>query len=685
MPALKERRFTRRELVVEDYHGTPVADPYRWLEEDLHPEVQEWMNLQNADFAAYISNFQFRDNLKERLDQLWRYASSSPPEYVNGVYYATRNDGSTNQPILYRFANLDAEGETILDPNLLSEDGTVALMVRRFSPQGNYLAYSLSTSGSDWQQFRIMDLRTKENLPDVLNYVRFSNITWLPDESGFIYNRYPAPEGDIHRIAAAKASIYLHRLGQDQSLDTLIYADDEPADRIYNFSASDDQQWVFLSYSRGTLRRNKLYFKPFDQLDSPWLPIAEDFSEYHRVIGVIDNVLYVFNNTEAPFGRILSIELSSSGAGKRSVVLPDQGEMLSNIQIVNNQLLCVFLHHASHRIALYDLSGIFIRDIPLPGMGSIRETSSKQQGSEFFYKFSSVLYPDTIMRYDFKTQETSTWFRPDIDFPFDDYELVQEFYPSKDGTMVPIFISRKKGLQKDGSHPVLLYGYGGFYNAMTPGFSAAALAWLEQGGVRAVACIRGGSEYGAAWHRAGMLEQKQNCFDDFQGAAEYLIREQYTIAKRIGIQGGSNGGLLTGACLVQRPELFGAVVVSVPVIDMLRYHRFTVGSFWTGEYGNAENPEQFPFMYAYSPLHNVKMNTVYPPTLIMTADTDDRVVPGQARKFAATLHAADAGDNPIYIRIEKSAGHGHGKPIYKQVEAQTDLFTFLLANLKGLK
>ena len=364
-----------------------------------------------------------------------------------------------------------------------------------------------------------------------------------------------------------------------------------------------------------------------------------------------------------------------------STLIPDQGEMLERVTIVHRQILCTTLHHASHRLKLHELDGSFVREIPLPSLGSIRDISAKQEGSEFFIQFSSFLCPDTILRYDFTDDSLIPWFTPQLDFPFEDYETVQEFYPSVDGTMVPMFITKRKGIARDGSHPTVLYGYGGYNSNRVPAFSVPILAWLEKGGVHAEPCLRGGAEYGEAWHRAGMLESKQNTFDDFITAGEFLIRQGYTSKAKLGIMGRSNGGLLTGACVTQRPDLFGAVIVWVPVLDMLRYHLFTSGRNWIGEFGCSDDPEQFKFLYKYSPLHNVRMNTVYPPTLIMTADTDDRVVPSQARKFAATILAADGGTNPIHIRIEKAAGHGQGKPIGKLIEEQTDLYTFFFANL----
>lgn len=683
MSKLTPRRITRRELVVDDYHGIKVADPYRWLEDDTCPEVQKWMQEQNGDFEEYISGYAVRGEIKSRLTDLFNYAKSSVPRDVDGTYYTWRNDGLQNQSVLYRADNPKDLGEMVFDPNTLSDDGTMAVMTTAFSPKGKYLAYGLSDSGSDWQIVRILDLQTKEHLPDTLHHIKFTSIEWLPDESGFVYSRFPDPKTSaVLSATALNMMVCLHILGKDQNEDKLLHKDDDHPEWGFYFHADDDKKWAFMDVSYSTLRRNMLFYKPFDKLDTtPWLPIADNFDEGWDVIGVIGDTAYIITQKDAPFCKVMSVKLSENGATDWQTVIPDRGEMLEDVKIVNNQLLCIVLQHATHRLMLHELSGDFVREIQLPAPGSIRGYFGKQKGTEMFVQFSSVLYPDTILRYDFKANKTETVFAPQISFPFGEYETVQKFYTSKDGTKVPMFVTHRKGIAKDASHPTLLYGYGGYNINMVPGFAPAILGWLEKGGIYAVACLRGGAEYGEQWHRAGMLESKQNTFDDFIAAAEYLVDEKYTTKSKIGIYGRSNGGLLTGACVVQRPDLFGAVAVGVPVLDMLRYHLFTAGRYWVGEYGYSEDPNQFDFLYKYSPLHNVKMNTVYPPTLILTADTDDRVVPSQARKFAATMQAADGGENPIYIRIEKSAGHGMGKPTTKVIEEWTDLFTFLLANL----
>ncbi|MCL2571492.1 MAG: prolyl oligopeptidase family serine peptidase [Defluviitaleaceae bacterium] len=681
MKMLPKRRETRRELFIEDFHGTKVADPYLWLNDDTDPEVKKWMDEQNSDFSDYINGFDVRNGFKERLTNLWNYERSSVPYKAGDFYYTWRNNGLQNQNVLYR-GTLNDMSELVLDPNTLSDDGTVAINTFTFSNSGRYLAYSLSSKGSDWQTMHILDIETVKTLPDVLHHLKFTTPSWLPDDSGFFYSCFLAPKSsEVLEADAKNMMVRLHIIGQCQSEDKLIHKDDDQPEWNFTFFTDEDKKWAFLIIWYGTLRKNKLYFRPMDNLDAEWLVISDNFDENWEVAGVVDDIAYIVTLSDAPFGKIMSVKLSSDGVTDWKTIIPDTGEMLEYVRLVNNQLLCVNLCHATHRIVLYNLDGSFDREIDLPTVGSVSSLFAKQRDKEMFIQFGSVLYPNVVLKYDFEARKMSTVFASKIDFDFDSYETVQEFCTSKDGTKVPLFITKRKGIAKDGKNMALLYGYGGFNVSMTPSFSPATLAWLDKGGIHVEACIRGGNEYGEDWHRNGMLEKKQNVFDDFIAAAEYLIDEGYTSKDMIGIHGASNGGLLTGACLTQRPELLGAVIVHVPVIDMLRYHRFTIGRYWIGEFGSADNPEQFPFLYKYSPLHNVKMNTVYPPTLIMTADTDDRVVPSQARKFAATLQAADGGSNPIYIRIEKSAGHGMGKPISKVIDERADMLTFLYVNL----
>lgn len=682
---MRQRIQTRRIHQIDDFHGTPVADPYRWLEDDFDPEVRAWTAAQNAETNAYLQQYAVRQQLKERLTSLYRYPKYGLPVKKAGKYYSARNSGLQNQSVIYQHEDLDCIGSIVLDANLLSEDGTVEVANFAVSPHGRFCAYGLSKSGSDWQRILVKDLLQDQQQNDEINWVKFTQIAWLPDDSGFIYTRFLDPSTVAPENISRDAKVYLHRLGQPQAEDTLVYENKEHPDWGLSLSISENGKWELLFIHIGTDLRSLVWFRPLYSREE-FIPLVKEFQAAFTMVGCVEDRLLLRTNRNAPFGCLLAVDLTVSQEPSWQTVLPEKVDLLDDVQLVHQEIICSYLKDAAHVVECFDLNGNFLRQISLPGLGSVQGLSGGLADEECFILFNSFLNPDTILRYDFSTDTTIIWFSPQIDFPFDQFETIREFYPSKDGTRIPMFITRRKEIKLDGSHPTMLYGYGGFNINRTPNFSPQILAWLEAGGVHAEPCLRGGSEYGEAWHLAGTLAKKQNVFDDYIAAAEWLISQNYTCRKRLGMMGRSNGGLLTGACLTQRPELYGAVIVWVPVLDMLRYHRFTVGRYWTGEYGNAEqNPEHFQFMYAYSPLHNVKINRVYPPTLIMTADTDDRVVPCQARKFTATLQAADAGDSPILLRVEKSAGHGHGKPILKLIEEQTDLYAFLMIQLMDKK
>ena len=682
---MRQRIVTRRMDQIDDFHGTPVADPYRWLEDDFDPEVRAWTTAQNAETNAYLQQYTIRRQLQEQLTSLYCYPKQSLPVKKAGKYYSARNSGLQNQAVIYQHEDLNELGSIVLDPNLLSEDGTVEAAHFAVSPKGSFCAYGLSQSGSDWQRILIKDLQQNLVRSDELNWVKFTQIAWLPDETGFYYTRFPDPATVAAENISRNAKIYLHRLGEAQADDTLIYENQEHPDWGLSLSVSENGKWQLLLIHIGTDPRSLVWFRPLDSR-AEFFPLVNEFQAAFSLVGWLEDRLLLRTNQNAPMGCLLAVDLTLTAKPNWQIILAEKSDLLDEVQLVHDQIVCSYLKDAAHVLERYDLEGNYLRQIPLPGLGSVRGLSGGLADEECFILFNSFLYPDTILRFDFKTQETGVWFRPQLDFPFDQFETIRVFYPSKDGTQIPMFITRRKTIKLDGSHATMLYGYGGFNINRTPNFSPQVLAWLQAGGVHAEPCLRGGSEYGEAWHLAGTLANKQNVFDDYIAAAEWLIAQNYTCRQRLGMMGRSNGGLLTGACLTQRPDLFGAVIVWVPVLDMLRYHRFTVGRYWTGEYGNAEqNPEHFRFMYAYSPLHNVKMNRVYPPTLIMTADTDDRVVPCQARKFTATLQTADAGSNPILLRVEKSAGHGHGKPISKLIEEQTDLYAFLMIQLMDKK
>ncbi|MCL2407496.1 MAG: prolyl oligopeptidase family serine peptidase [Defluviitaleaceae bacterium] len=679
---LSPRYAAKRQYVVDDFHGVKVADPYRWLEDDEADDVAEWSNHHRKYFEDYINNFPIKNELNKRITELWAYEKCNAPKYVNGKYYTWRNNGLQNQFVLYVSDKLDKTGKIVLDPNTLSDDGTVAIGSYAFSKNGRYFAYGLSNKGSDWQSIHILNLETGENMPDILHHMKFSGITWMPDDSGFFYTRYPEPAEAVMEREALFSMVCLHRLGTEQSEDLVIHKNDGEPNWDFRVEADEEKKWLFMSVTNSTLPVNQLHYKPIADLSAPWEIISDNFDEGYFPIGVADDIVYIHTLKDAPFGKIISLVLTGSDKGKSVEIIPEKNKTLEYAYIAGGKILINYCEHAVSTLFLYDIDGGGEIEIPMPAPGTVYSISASQSRNEMFFQFGSYLYPAAVLRYDIATGEMSTQFMPKISFDFGAYESKQVFYTSKDGTKVPLFITKRKDIELNGKNPTLLYGYGGYNVSMTPSFSVNTITWLEQGGIYAVACCRGGNEYGEAWHRAGMLESKQNTFDDFIAAAEYLIDEGYTGKEHIGIQGGSNGGLLTGACMVQRPDLFGAVVVGVPVLDMLRFHLFTAGRYWTGEYGDVTIEEHFNFMYRYSPLHNVKINTTYPPTLIMTADTDDRVVPMHARKFCATLQAADAGENPILIRIEKSAGHGAGKPTAKIIESSADVLTFLLANLK---
>ncbi len=667
----------RKDNIVDNYHGTPVADPYRWMEDSTSPETIAWVDEQNKKTREFLA-IPFRDKLIAQLTKAMDFPKYSLPQKVGSRYFYNYNDGLMNQPILYMKEKSASKPVQILDPNQFSTDGTVALTNIGLSRDGKMMTYATSSSGSDWQTVKIRKIDQGEDLPETLDWCRFTNFAWHPDGSGFFYTRYPEPgtvppeEGSFH------SKVFFHKAGTSQKEDKLIYERPDKKELGFSPFISEDGEYLVLIVTHGTERKNRFYYRPINE-DTSFIRLLDDHDAMYSPIGNIGRIFYFHCNLAAPRGKIIAIDLDKPQKEEWQEIVPQSEDIIVNARLINNELVIVYSHHAHHQIKIFDVKGKHSHDVELPGLGAVEGPFGKNADDEFFITFSSYLYPGTVLRYDFATKSLEPWFEsPTGSFKADDYETKQVFYTSKDGTKVPLFLTHKKGLQLAGNNPTLLYGYGGFSISMTPSFSPTILPWLENGGVYAVACLRGGNEYGAEWHRAGMLENKQNVFDDFIAAGEWLIANNYTKKERLAIVGRSNGGLLTAATMTQRPDLFGAVVVWVPVIDMLRYHKFTVGRFWIPEYGNAEaNPEHFKFMYAYSPLHNVKEGTLYPPVIIMTADTDDRVVPAHALKFAATLHEKAKKDNPILLRLETKAGHGMGKPTQKVIEEWADMLTFL--------
>jgi prolyl oligopeptidase len=664
--------------VVDDYHGFKVQDPYRWLEDFESDEVKQWVDAQNQLTFDFVRSVPFYEKIKVRLTELMNYPRYSVPVKAGKRYFFFKNDGLQNQSVLFMREGLKGRDILVIDPNKFSEDGTIALMNLSYSKDGRYLAYGVSVSGSDWQEIKIRDVLTGKDFDEVLKWCKFSRIAWLPDNSGFYYNRFPEP-GTVPKGEENNYNkVYFHKLGTPQSEDKLIY--ERPDAKELNFypQITEDGKYLILTVTHGTSPKNRIYYRKLNSNDD-FIRLLDEADASYDFIGNKGDVFYFVTDLNAPRYRIMAIDVNKPERKNWVEVIPEKKSVISNAQIINDHFVIVYTEDVKHKIEIYTLDGKFVKEIKLPTAGTVSGLSGKQKDTEMFFGFTSFLFPLNVYRYDFKTGRLELFFESKLNgFNASDYVVKQVFYESKDGVKVPMYIIHKKDLKLDGNNPALLYGYGGFNISIMPSFSAIRLLWLEIGGVYAVANLRGGSEYGEEWHQAGMLDKKQNVFNDFISAGEWLIKNGYTNAKKLVINGRSNGGLLVAACMVQRPDLFGAVVCEVPVIDMLRYHKFTVGRYWIPEYGNAEaNPEHFKFLYAYSPLHNVKKGVIYPPTIITTADHDDRVVPLHAYKFTATLQSANAGDTPILLRVETKAGHGAGKPTSKIIEEQTDIYAFV--------
>ncbi len=665
------------------YHGVTVADPYRWLEDDNSPETKAWVEAQNKVTFGYLEKIPQRANIKSRLTELWNFERYGAPFKQGSRYFISKNDGLQNQSVLYTMTALDAEPVLLLDPNKLSADGTVALSSYDISDDGNLMAYGLSTAGSDWQEWRVRDVRTGADLPDQIKWVKFSGASWTKDAKGFFYSRYDEPT-DSAKLTKANYfhKLYQHRLGTPQSEDKLIYHRPDHKDWNFNGSVTDDGHYLIINASQGTDPKNRVLYLDLQTPDAPVVELMMDFDADYSFIDNEGPIFWFSTDLNAPRHRVIAIDVTKPERSNWKNIIPEATETLTGVNAVNNQFICSYLKDAHSQIKVFGLDGKFIREIELPGIGSAGGFGGKRSDTETFYSFTSFTMPGAIYRCDLASATSSVFRAPKLKFNPADYETRQVFYTSKDGTRVPMFISHKKGLHLDGNNPTVLYGYGGFNISITPTFSVANLAWMEMGGVYAVPNLRGGGEYGEQWHQAGTKLRKQNVFDDFIAAAEWLIANKYTSSKKLAISGGSNGGLLVGACMTQRPDLYRAALPAVGVMDMLRFHKFTIGWAWTSDYGSAESADEFKALHAYSPLHNIKAGTRYPATLITTADHDDRVVPAHSFKFAATLQAAQKGGNPTLIRIETKAGHGAGKPTSKLIEEAADKWAFLLHELK---
>jgi len=667
---------------VDVYHGVEVADPYRWLEDDNASQTKEWVEAQNAVTFGYLETIPERDAIRERLTTLWNFERYGVPFKRGGKYFFTRNDGLQNQSVLYVTESLDAEPRVLLDPNKLSEDGTVSLRSYSVSDDGRYLAYGLSTGGSDWQEWKVRDITTGKDLSDHLKWVKFSSASWDRNGAGFYYSRYDAPEeGDALKGVNYFHKLYFHKLGAPQSEDKLVYERKDEKEWGFGAEVTEDNRYLIIHVWKGTEQKNRIFYKELGKADAPVVELLNDFDASYDFIANEGPVFWFETNLDAPRKRIIAVDSREPDRGNWKEVVPESEDTVRGVGLIGDRFVVSYLKDAHSEIKLFHTDGSFDREVRLPGIGSAAGFGGKRDDQEMFYMFTSFTVPGTIHRYDFQTGESALFRQPEVDFEAADYETRQVFFRSKDGTRIPMFITHKKGLRLDGSNPTYLYGYGGFNISLLPSFSIAMLTWMEMGGVYAMPNLRGGGEYGEDWHLAGTKLTKQNVFDDFIAAAEWLIEQDYTRPDKLAIAGGSNGGLLVGACMTQRPELYAAALPAVGVMDMLRFHKFTIGWAWTSDYGSAENEAEFKALLAYSPLHNLQPGTRYPSTMVTTADHDDRVVPAHSFKFAARLQECHAGDNPVLTRIETKAGHGAGKPTTMLINEVADKWGFLVREL----
>lgn len=677
---------------VDEYHGTKVPDPYRWLENPDSPETRQWIEAQNKVTFPYLEKIPHREKIKQRLTELWNYERYGVPFKQGNRYFFTKNDGLQNQSVLYWVPSLDAQPKVLLDPNKLSVDGTVALKGYAISEDGEYMAYGLSASGSDWEDWKVRRVSTGEDTADTLKWVKFSGISWLRDGKGFFYSRYDEPkENEKLQSLNYYQKLYFHKLGTPQSEDVLVYHRPDQKEWMFDGDVTEDGKYLIISIRLGTDRRTRLYYKDLNgnmdelgwQKGKSVVELLNDFDANYTFVGNKDATFFIQTDLDAPRAKIVAIDTAKPARKEWKTVIPESKDTLRGVSILNHQFVASYMQDAKSAVRIFNLDGKLARNLEFPGIGTAVGFTGEEEDTETFYAFTSFTAPGMIYRYDLKSGESSVFRSPKVKFDPEKYETKQVFYQSKDGTRVPMFITAKKGLKLDGNNPTLLYGYGGFNISLTPAFSASTIVWLEMGGVYAQPNLRGGGEYGEDWHQGGMKLKKQNVFDDFISAAEWLISNKYTKPAKLAISGGSNGGLLVGACITQRPELFGAALPAVGVMDMLRFHKFTIGWAWVSDYGSAEaNPEEFKALYAYSPLHNLKKGTKYPATLITTADHDDRVVPAHSFKFAAAIQEAQGGSDPVLIRIETKAGHGAGKPTSKLIEEAADRYAFLVKNLE---
>jgi prolyl oligopeptidase len=677
---------TKRTDQVDDFFGNRVADPYRWMEDLNTPDVAEWVKQEKAITEQYFSQLGMRAHFKSRITELWNYPKVSIPFRVGGRLYYARNSGLQRQSVFYTRSSLGAPGRVVLDPNTLSADGSIALAGFSPSPDGRYLAYGISEGGADWRTLLVRELETGKQLTDTVRWLKGGGMSWTKDGKGFYYSRFPQPEaGKQLQNAIRDEKIYYHRIGTAQSQDALIYERPDHPDWFVGGGVSEDGRYLVVFVNRGTESQNRLYIADLGdpkqpKIDAPIKPLFDKGDASYSPIGNVGSTIYLLTDRDAPRSKVVAFDLASPEDWR--IVVPERADAIDQIAMYKGGIAVNYLEDVKAHVRLFALDGKAIGDLTLPGIGSLQGLSTREDTPEIFYGFTSPLYPTTAFRYDPITKKSTPFEAPKLTFDATQYETRALFATSKDGTRVPLFVTMKKGLALDGNNPAMLYGYGGFNISTTPAFRPDVLAWLEQGGIWATASMRGGSEYGEAWHKAGMFEKKQNVFDDFIAAAEYLVNEKYTSPAKLGIMGGSNGGLLVGAVEEQRPDLFAVALPAVGVMDMLRYHKFTGGGAWATEYGSADDSTAFQYLVKYSPVHNVKPGTCYPATLITTADHDDRVVPSHSFKFAATMQAAQGCAKPVLIRVETQGSHGY-RPTDKRIAELADEWAFTAANTGG--
>ncbi len=675
--------ITKADDLKEEYHGQSIADPYRWLENDTASATEAWVKEQNKVTSDYLSKIPYRDSIKNRFSDLFNYVKLSSPRKVGEYYFYNKNDGLQNQSVIYYQKGSGAQPEVFIDPNKLSAKGTSAINLSGASRDDKFIAYARQDAGSDWQEIHVREIATNKEMPDVIKWVKFSGASW--DDNGFYYSRYPTPEKGTELSKANKYhSVFYHKLGTRQENDIKIYENINEPLMLHNAGVTEDGKYLILYASKGTSGFETSFKKTGDQ--GPFKVLFKGYDHESSIIGNVGDQFIAMTNINAPKNKVISLDVNHPQESNWKVLIPETEHLLSGVTTGGKKLFAEYLENASSKIYQFDYNGMNKKEIPLNGLGSVSGFNGKEKDQSLFYLFTSFTNPGTIYEYNISSGISKPFFQPELKFNPDDYEQKQVWYKSKDGTSVPMFIVHKTGLILNGENPCYLYAYGGFNISMTPTFSASRLILLENGGVFAMPNLRGGGEFGEEWHKAGMLEKKQNVFDDFISAAEYLISEKYTSKGKLAIAGGSNGGLLVGACMTQRPDLFAVAFPAVGVLDMLRYHKFTIGHAWAVEYGSSDKKEQFDFLIKYSPLHNLKPGTQYPSTMITTADHDDRVVPAHSFKFASALQVAHKGENPVIIRIETDAGHGAGKPTTKIIEEIADMWSFFFYNTNsGIK